>query len=234
MDAAGGAMQLPLNTSQQSPDLKEACWNVNQGVGAVYHISPEASRAMRAGRARAKAALAESSGGYSFTLNNLTPGCGLTIDDESMTFTPDPTTPGAGTITINVENSFLRVLSVYVQYLDDHDNVIPVTLENGQPAPGNYLYVGNVSASNAFMGIPMPNDPTVLSFAWMAEQPRSDSSTVGWVWGNGTATCVWRAHSLPVSSTSGFQASSCSPGQHLRAPNGSKRSWRTTRLGRRA
>ncbi len=167
-DAAGGAMQLPLTTSQQSSDLKGACWDVNQGVGAVYHISPEATRAMRAGRARAKAALAESSGGYSFTLNNLTPGCGLTIDDESMTFTPDPTTPGAGTITINVENSFLRVLSVYVQYLDDHDHVIPVTLENGQPAPGNYLYVGDVSASDVLMGIPMPNNPTVLSFPWMA------------------------------------------------------------------
>ena len=169
MDAAGGAMQLPLNTSQQSPDLKGACWNVNQGMGSVYHISPEASRAMRAGRARAKAALAESSGDYSFTLNNLTPGCGLDIDDESMTFTPDPTTPGAGTMTINVRNTFLRTVSAYVQYLDDHGSVIPVTLENGQPAPGNYLWVGDVAASDVLMGIPMPNVPTVLSFPWKAK-----------------------------------------------------------------
>lgn len=167
IDAAGGAMQLPLNTSQQAPDLKGACWSVNQGMGAVQHISPEASRALRAGRARAKAALAESSGGYAFTLNNLTPGCGLIIDDESMTFTPDPTVPGAGTITINVENTFLRTLSAYVQYLDDHGQVLPVSVD-GEPAPGDYLPVEFVSSSNVFMGIPMPSDPTVLSFPWQA------------------------------------------------------------------
>ena len=86
-------MTLPLTTSQQSSDLKGACWNVNQGVGAVSHISPEASKALRTGRARSKAALAESTG-YSFTVNNLTPGCGLNIDDGSMTYTPDLTTPG--------------------------------------------------------------------------------------------------------------------------------------------
>jgi hypothetical protein len=166
IEAAGGAMVQPLNTSQQSPDLKGAIWNVNQGVGAVYHISREASRAMRAGRAHAKAALAESADGYSFTLNNLTPGCGLDIDNGSMTFTPDPTTPGAGTITINVGNSYLRTLNAYVQYLDDHGKVLPI---DGEPAPGNYLLVGCVSSSNVIMGIPMHTDPTVLSFPWVAE-----------------------------------------------------------------
>ena len=159
-------MTLPLTTSQQSSDLKGACWNVNQGVGAVSHISREASSALRAGRARAKAALAEGTG-YSFTLTNLTPGCGLDIDDDSMTFTPDTTTPGAGTLTINVENNFLRTLYTYVQYLDDHGNVLPVTFD-GQPAAGNYLPVNYVSSSNVIMGIPVLNSPTVLSFPWMA------------------------------------------------------------------
>ncbi len=161
--AAGGAMTLPLTTSQQPSNLEGACWNVNQGVGAVSHISPEASSALRTGRARAKAALTESTG-YSFTVNNLTPGCGLTIDDNSMDYTPDPTTPSAGTITINVGNSFLRTLSAYVQYLDDHDKVIPLGIDY----PGDYQLVDYVSSSDVFMGIPLPNDPTVLSFPWIA------------------------------------------------------------------
>lgn len=164
---AAGAMQSPLTTSQQDAALQNASWSVNQGTGTVYHVAPHAVRAMRSGRARAKAAMAAVNGGYAFTLNNLTPGHGLSIDDSSMTFTPDPTTPGAGTLTINVSNSYLRSLYAYAQFLDANGNIIKVSSNGGDPA--DYLPIDVVTPVNVVLGIPLPTEPTVLSFDWSAD-----------------------------------------------------------------
>jgi hypothetical protein len=163
--SAGGAMKLPLTTSQQDPLLENSSWSVNQGTGAVYHIAPEAARKLRAGRARIKAAVAAANGGYAFTLNNLTPGFGLDIDDSSLSFTPDNENPGAGTVTVNVTNTFLRSLYAYVQFLDDHNNVIQVPDTQG---PGYYVPIDVVTPVNVILGIPAPTEPTVLTFDWPA------------------------------------------------------------------
>jgi hypothetical protein len=163
---SAGAMQQPLTTSQQDPALQNASWSVNQGTGTVYHVAPEAARMLRAGRARAKAALAAANGGYAFTLNNLTPGHGLSIDDSSLTFAPDPHTPGAGTLTINVSNSYLRSLFAYAQFLDDNGHIIQVP--NGDQPAADYLPINVVTPVNVVLGIPLPTEPTVLSFDWSA------------------------------------------------------------------
>jgi hypothetical protein len=162
---AGGAMQLPLITSQQDPALQNSSWSVNQGTGTVYHIAPQAARQLRAGRARSKAAIAAVNGGYAFTLNNLTPGQGLSIEDSSMTFEPDEQNPGAGTLTISVSNSYLRSLYAYAQFLNDHGKIIQVT-QDGQQS--NYLAINVVTPINVALGIPLPTEPTVLSFDWIA------------------------------------------------------------------
>lgn len=162
--AAAGAMRLPLTTSQQDPALQNSSWSVNQGTGTVYHVGPEATRALRTGRARAKAAGRAASGGYAFTLTNLTPGHGLEIDDTSLSFTPDEA--GGGTVSVNVSNSFLRSLYAYAQFLDDHGRVIPVPVDGGEPT--SYLPVDVVTPVNVVLGIPLPTEPTVLSFAWPA------------------------------------------------------------------
>jgi hypothetical protein len=164
---AAGAMQSPLTTSQQDGALQNASWSVNQGTGTIYHVAPQAARAIRSGRARAKAAMASANGGYAFTLNNLTPGNGLSIDDSSMSFTPDRTTPGAGTLTINVSNSYLRSLYAYAQFLDANGNIIKVSSNGGDPA--DYLPISVVTPVNVVLGIPLPTEPTVLSFDWSAD-----------------------------------------------------------------
>jgi LBP / BPI / CETP family, C-terminal domain len=170
-----GAMQLPLTTSQQDPLLQNASWSVNQGTSAVYHVAPDAAQMLRAGRARSKAALAAANGGYAFTINNLTPGPGLSIDDSSLTFTPDSKTPGAGTLTINVTNNFLRSLYAYAQFLDNDGHVIQVPVDppadggqadDGPPQLADYLPIDVVTPVNVILGIPMPTEPTVLSFDW--------------------------------------------------------------------
>lgn len=163
---AAGAMQLPLTTSQQDPALQNASWSVNQGTGTVYHADPQTNQGMRAGRAASKAALAAANGGYAFTLNNLTPGHGLSIDDSSMTFTPDQNTPGAGTLTINVSNSYLRSLYAYAQFLDANGAVIPQAPVDQQPT--DYLPINVVTPVNVVLGIPLPTAPTVLTFDWSA------------------------------------------------------------------
>jgi len=162
---AGGALRSPLNTSQQDPMLQNMSWSVNQGAGAVYHVAAGATGALRAGRARAKAELAAALGGYSFTLNNLTAGHGLSIDDGSLNFTPDSKTPGAGTMSVNVSNNYLRSLYAYAQFLCDKGKIIPVD-QNGQPS--DYSPIDVVTPVNVILGIPVSTEPTVLSFDWPA------------------------------------------------------------------
>jgi hypothetical protein len=169
---AAGALRLPLTTSQQDPALQNSSWSVNQGIGSVSHVAPQAAQGLRAGRARAKAAMA-ANGGYAFTLNNLTPGPGLSIDDTSLDFTSDPKTPGAGTLTIEVTNNFLRSLYAYAQFLDDSGRVIQVPVDqpdDGQADGGqqlaDYLPVGVVTPVNVVLGFPAPTEPTALRIGW--------------------------------------------------------------------
>jgi hypothetical protein len=161
VEGAAGAMQLPLTTSQQDLALRNSSWSVNQGTGSVPHVSPEATRVLRAGRAHAKAALAANNGGYAFTLNNLTPGHGLSIDDSSLAFTADHQKPGAGKLSIDVSNDYLRSLYAYAQFLDDHGNVIKV-------GNADYLPIDVVTPVTVILGIPLPTEPTGLSFDWPA------------------------------------------------------------------
>jgi hypothetical protein len=166
LDSAA-AMKRPLNTSQQDALLRNASWSVNQGTGAVSHVAPAAAQAQRTGRATAKAAMRRATaadGGYAFTLDNLTPGPGLTIDDTSLAFTPDPTTRGAGTISVVVSNNFLRTLYAFAQFYDDHGAVIPV--QNGDGSTSDYLEVGVVTSVDVILGIPVPSVSDPTTFAW--------------------------------------------------------------------
>jgi LBP / BPI / CETP family, C-terminal domain len=156
---AGPAMQLPLTTSQQDAALQNSSWSVNQGIGAVPHLAPSAARELRAGRAPAKMALAAATGGYAFTIDNLTPGHGLSIDDASLDFEPAP--GGGGTLSINVSNDYLRSLYAFVQFLDDHGGVVLV--DNLK-----YVPIDVVTPVLVILGIPLPTEPTALSFDWPA------------------------------------------------------------------
>ena len=167
--AAGPAMAMPLTTSQQDPLLRDSCWSVNQGTGSVSHVAPAAAAAQRTGRAVAKAAMRAATaddGGYAFTCDDLTPGPGLTVDDTSVAFTPDGTTPGAGTMVVNVSNNFLRTLYAWAQFLDDHGQIVPV--QNADGSTSDYLGIQVVASCDVILGIPVPSEPTALSFAWPA------------------------------------------------------------------
>lgn len=79
------------------------------------------------------------------------------------------------TFSINVRNWYLRTLTAYARFYDEQGNIIK--------KPSNWIdnpdllrfetdskkYVHAVTATNTIMGIPMPTDPTTLSFKFPDE-----------------------------------------------------------------
>ena len=74
-----------------------------------------------------------------------------------------------------MSNSYLRSLYAYAQFLDDHGNIIKVATDDGQNA--DYLPISVVTPVNILLGIPLPTEPTVLSFYWAPARPASGWST---------------------------------------------------------
>jgi hypothetical protein len=164
LTAAGAPLALPLSTSQDDARLRNASWSSQQGIGSVSQdlsLSHVAARLARRPRAHAIGLGDPSS---DFTLDNLTPGYGLDVDDSSLVFTPDPSIQGGGTVSINVKNSYLRSLWAYVRFTDADTGTV-----------GSWQSVGLVSPVNVVLGIPVSTDPTTLSFTW---DPKAKSATL--------------------------------------------------------
>jgi len=148
----------PLTTTQNDPLLQNSSWASTQGLSSVG-VDGSASQTVATLLRRSKpiAAAAGANESADFTLNNLSPGYGLTVDASSFVFIASDTTPGAGTASINVLNTYLRSLWAWVQFYDAGGNSL-----------GDWQSVGLVSPVNVVLGIPMPTDPTPLSFDWPA------------------------------------------------------------------
>jgi hypothetical protein len=112
--------------------------------------------------------------GYTFTLNNKTPGHGLDVPADLLSYDGD-------TFTAAARNTYLRTLSAYVRFRDDAGAVLTnITGFQGNwggvldhPDSGKY-FCGTVSAVNEVLGIPTPTDPTKLSFSWPEQASAAD------------------------------------------------------------
>ncbi len=141
-------------TTQDDLSLKRASWHTLQGTpNHGFHTSA------------APVARQTRDAGLSFTINNRTPGHGLEIDASSIEFELGPTSDQPGSFSIDVKNSYLRILGAYVQYLDSQGNSLD---PDGTPITGDnpFNFIDFVAAVDVIMGIPLPSDPTTLTFPW--------------------------------------------------------------------
>lgn len=191
--AAGqGPLRQALTETANNIKLQNKKWTVNEGTPAEVAVVDTSSPAP-APMAVADAALAdETSSGYTFTLNNKTPGHGLDIKNSSLNF--DTT---FSKFSIGATNSYLRTLGAYVVFKDDSGAVLTnIKLSDGSdyeghwggvfdfPSDGKY-FVSLVTAVNTILGIPMPTDPTTVEFVWPDEASEADL-----LWG-GIGTSHW-------------------------------------------
>lgn len=156
--AAGASLALPLATTQNDPLLRDASWSSRQGIGSVNHDTTATAQTMRLRRRPIAHAFGFGDASSDFTVNNLTPGYGLDIDDSSLVFVPDGSNQGAGQLSINVMNSYLRSLWAFAQFYDPGGNPI-----------GTWNSLDLVSPVNVVLGIPADTDPTTLTLDWPAE-----------------------------------------------------------------
>ncbi|BBB92572.1 MAG TPA: hypothetical protein PKA28_03910 [Methylomusa anaerophila] len=164
LDASGDSLSYSLTSSQDDDALKNITWSVNQGSGAMSVQNLSTSKLL---------ATASDNSGYSFTVNCKTAGCGLTVYDNSLKYSKTDST-----FSINVKNNFLRTLSAYVEFYDEAGNVVhkPDNWKENLPdwlqsifETDSKKFISSVTCVNVILGIPMPTDPTNLSFSWPEE-----------------------------------------------------------------
>lgn len=176
--AAAAPLSLPLSTTQNDPALQNAVWSVNPGTPSTpaAHVAQSMRRATNGHGPRSASAAVD---GYDFSLANRTPGYGLSIDPSSIQFTPG-STPGTGTMSINSMNSYLRSLYAWVKFQDVNGSQLT-----------DYAVVDLVSPVNVVLGIPMPTDPTTLSFDWPESATTAVLAHAGLGTSNWDNTIVW-------------------------------------------
>lgn len=184
--------------------LRDSHWSVTQshlqekgdpGVTARGFVDPARFKAHASRRAMA-AADAESSGGYSFTINNKTPGHGLKIYADSIKFDTS-----ANKFSIDLKNCWLRTLGTHVRFYDSDSNVIPDpagnypqiaelfdVIKDGLGLDKAQRFLGFIYAVYAIMDIPVPISPTTVEFPWPETAETCDILLGGMGFGNWDTT----------------------------------------------
>jgi hypothetical protein len=176
--AAAAPLSLPLATSRNDASLQNTVWTLNPGTPSTPAAQTN-QRLTTAPNPGPRMAVETPIDGYDFSLANNTPGYGLSIDGDSIQFTPG-SAPGTGTMSINSMNSYLRSLYAWVKFEDDGGN--PVS---------EYESVSLVTPVNVVLGIPMPTDPTTLTFDWPASASKAVLAHAGLGTSNWDNDIVW-------------------------------------------
>ncbi len=149
MDAAGPAISDAVKNSKNDERLKNKKWSVNQGLTNIHCHSTTIEKLNT---------LKSEDDGISFTLKNQTPGHGLEVYESSIRYKEADNPTDKASFSIKVKNTYLRTLCAYVEFFDEADKSL------GKPK-----YLAIVTAVNVILGIPMPTDPTKISFEWPEE-----------------------------------------------------------------
>lgn len=160
--AAAAPTSDACNTSQDDTELEGKKWSVLQGKpNQVVHAAPNTND------------LLVNTNGSEFVLDSQTPGPGVSYDASSISYIPGNTQDDPGTFSVDMSNSFLRILWAWVQYFDQGGNVID---SSGSPADFNHyeqIGIGVVTSVNTIIAIPIPTPPDTLTFPWPEKATRA-------------------------------------------------------------
>lgn len=157
--AAAAPVTGAMRTANDDPRLKDQVWSVNQGITA----DQKDGKTLLQSAMRVKGTSPDI-----WRVNEKTPSHGLSVYNDSIKFNSD------NTFSINVKNTYLRTLCAYAQFFTENGDAIknPEGWKENLPSFLSFLetdskkYISTVSAVNTIMGIPMPTDPTTLSFVF--------------------------------------------------------------------
>lgn len=172
----GAAAAQPVQSSRNDPQFQNSTWWVNQGQ-STYHVANESGGTDAQPTVAASGvtvAKNESATGAKWQVSPNTSIHGMSVDQSSILFDSD------NNFSVDVSNNFLRCVGAYVQFFEDVDLKTPI---NNPPGWKDLMslftdlkfqtddkkYVSMVPNVNTIMGIPMPTDPTTMSFPWPKE-----------------------------------------------------------------
>lgn len=143
--SCAGANQIASN----NPQLMNQTWTPVTGTTAIsQNVTSSASETMLASAAAAPLANSNlQANNFKWTVNERTDHHGVSVDKHSIAIDDN------NQFSINASNSYLRTLYVGYELLDDASKPI---------GPKTKLF--SISATNTLLGIPMPTEPTTLSF----------------------------------------------------------------------
>jgi hypothetical protein len=169
------------------PGMRDSHWSVNQGrrkaryqsgvtdKGVVDRERASLRRMTPSRRAMAAASTTDGgTSGYDFTVNNKTPGHGLDVQADSITF--DSTDNVFG---IEVMNTYLRTLAAHVIFYDMDGAVVPnppslypelqsliAGLKESLGLEGDEEFLQFIFAVYTIMDIPVQHGTTTVSMKW--------------------------------------------------------------------
>jgi hypothetical protein len=147
--ALSSCLAAALRVAKNAPELEGVSWSVQNAVlSSTYNAQPVTSPPAAAARNPLPAGAGDS-GSVTWTMANLTPGYGLSVDTRSLNvdMSKDTWEIGyAGQMTFQCTNSWLRHLSAYVEFLQYQGNtLVPISLGSCDPqaVPPNNTWWGD-------------------------------------------------------------------------------------------
>lgn len=169
------AMQSANNDTR----LQNQTWSVSQGKTAFQKQDDSGDPVVRQSFAPAKPNSSELSANpkFKWTVTNQTPNHGLSVNASTLSF------DSSNQFSIQAKNTYLRTLSAYAEFFNENGDAIrnPEGWVDKLKPPLNNLfetdykkYITALSAVDTIMGIPLPGDPTTLSFPFPSDAVRVD------------------------------------------------------------
>lgn len=169
------AMQSANNDTR----LQNQTWSVSQGKTAFQKQDDSGDPVVRQSFTPAKPNSSELSANpkFKWTVTNQTPNHGLSVNASTLSFN------SSNQFSIQAKNTYLRTLSAYAEFFNENGEAIrnPEGWVDKLKPPLNNLfetdykkYITALSAVDTIMGIPLPGDPTTLSFPFPSDAVRVD------------------------------------------------------------
>ncbi|MFZ5962598.1 hypothetical protein ACOXXX_06560 [Thalassococcus sp. BH17M4-6] len=182
-----------LVSMTNDPTLRNSHWSVNQahqvsrfhpGVTAKGVVDSAAAALYRSAsrRAMSLATEADATGGYEFTTNNKTPGHGMEVHNDSITFDT-----ASQMFSIDVLNTYMRTLATHVKFYDDQGNALDkppsqftelqelaLQIKEMLGLDTEEEFLGFVYAVYTIMDIPVKHGDTTVRMYWPEEAASAD------------------------------------------------------------